>query len=800
MTEGVIVFDLEGNILSMNPAALRIHGFERPEQARRHLLQYPDVFELRYLDGRLMAVDEWPAARVLRGERFTAYEARVRRVDTGQAWIGSYSGTPVLDREGHPILGVLTLHDVTARKVAEAERQRLLGQLDAERARLAAIIDHAPEAIVVTDPSSHLVLANPATERLYGRPIPSGQGLADQADLVLCHPDGTPYEAHDLPLSRSALDGQVHANLEMALFRPGGERRDLLVSTAPILDSRGRVDGVVGIFQDTTERKQIQEAIQRYAARLQTLHDVDQAILAAESTEAIAQIALTHVRGAVGCVRASVALFDLEAGEAILLAVITDGETALPKGWRGPITGEWPVEQLRGGEISAVEDLSTVQPSMPLYENLLAEGVRSLAHLPLIAEDTLIGALNLGLPEPGGPTREQVDTAREMAAGLAISIRHSQLHAQVRRHAQELEQQVARRTAALQASQARLRAIFDGAAIGIALSDLEGRILDSNPAFRAMLGYSSQELSGLVFTEVTHPEDAAADLALFRELLAGQRDDYHLEKRYLRKDGQVLWANLTVSLVRRDEGDPVFAIGLVEDITERKQMQEALFQAEKLTIAGQLGASLAHEINNPLQAVIGCLGLAENTLQTGGDVSRYLEVAREELRRAARIVAQLRDLHRLSKEEPQERVDLNALLEEVLMLSRKKCQESGVEVVWEPAADLPPLPLVSDQVRQVFLNLILNALDAMPHGGELRVGTAWTGDPAGTHVTFADTGAGISPHALSRLFEPFFTTKPRGLGLGLYISHQIVEEHGGRIDVASQVGQGTTFTVWLPGS
>jgi signal transduction histidine kinase len=237
---------------------------------------------------------------------------------------------------------------------------------------------------------------------------------------------------------------------------------------------------------------------------------------------------------------------------------------------------------------------------------------------------------------------------------------------------------------------------------------------------------------------------------------------------------------------------------MVEDITEKRTSQEALLRAERLAIAGRLGASLAHEINNPLQSVIGCLGLAEEILEDGAEVRRYLEIAMEELERAAGIVTQLRDLSRETKTKKKEPTDLNAFVEKTLMLTRKRCQNRGVEVEWQPAASLPAVPMVPDRMQQVCLNLVLNAVDAMPRGGQLRVSTAATGQPPGVHIRFADTGVGIAPDTLSRIFEPFHSTRNEGLGLGLYISKKVVDEHDGRIEVDSHVGEGTTFTIWLP--
>jgi signal transduction histidine kinase len=236
---------------------------------------------------------------------------------------------------------------------------------------------------------------------------------------------------------------------------------------------------------------------------------------------------------------------------------------------------------------------------------------------------------------------------------------------------------------------------------------------------------------------------------------------------------------------------------MVEDITEQKKAQAALIQAEKLTLAGKLAASLSHEINNPLQSIIGCLGLAEETLAEGGDANRYLQVARDELRRTARIVNQLRKLHRPSRPEKRLPINVNGLLEQVLLLSARQCESHGVEVVWEPTEDLPLL-LAPDQMQQVFLNLVLNAIDAMPVGGALQVGATRTNQPAGVRVVFSDNGVGIAADVLPRIFDPYYSTKAEGMGLGLYLSQNIVQQHGGDIEVRSEVEEGTTFTVWLP--
>lgn len=233
------------------------------------------------------------------------------------------------------------------------------------------------------------------------------------------------------------------------------------------------------------------------------------------------------------------------------------------------------------------------------------------------------------------------------------------------------------------------------------------------------------------------------------------------------------------------------------DITEQKRLQVALIETEKLAALGRMAASLSHEINNPLQSVIGYLGLAREQLSEGKNADECLQIVQEEVRRVARIVGRMRNLYHATSEERQA-VQVNALLEQVLKLGRKRCEEGGIAVDWRPSAGLPPLFVATDQIRQVFLNLLLNAIEAMPDGGQLRVETRYIEESAGVDIRFIDSGKGISPDIMSRIFEPFCSTKVDGTGLGLFISRRIVEQHSGRITVESQGEEGATFTVWLP--
>ncbi len=214
---------------------------------------------------------------------------------------------------------------------------------------------------------------------------------------------------------------------------------------------------------------------------------------------------------------------------------------------------------------------------------------------------------------------------------------------------------------------------------------------------------------------------------------------------------------------------------------------------------GRMTASLAHEINNPIQAVVGCLGLAMENLDDGEDATEYMSVAMDELRRAARIVHRMRDMGR-GGEGHRELTNVGDLVRKVMLLTRNQAQNRGVELIWEGDDGLQPVAIVGEHIQQVFLNLVLNAIDAMPDGGELRIRAGDTEEPLGVRISFADSGLGIAPEEVRRMFEAFHSTKELGLGLGLFVSRNIVQEHGGRIDVESELGHGATFHVWLPRS
>ena len=265
---------------------------------------------------------------------------------------------------------------------------------------------------------------------------------------------------------------------------------------------------------------------------------------------------------------------------------------------------------------------------------------------------------------------------------------------------------------------------------------------------------------------------------------------------------------VTAADVRGPHGSVVATVTAMQDVgrlreLERRRLEQVLFDTEKLAATGRLAASIAHEINNPLEAVQNSLYLLSRAVPEGAPERSYLDIATRETQRMSRILRQMLGFYRPTTSMGP--TDVNALVVEAETLVTKRLRENGVRIEKELLPELPLIRASADQLKQVLLNLFLNATEAMPKGGRLIVATHTGGGELDAHSTevvridVRDTGTGIGEEAVARIFEPFFSTKmEKGTGLGLWVSHGIVQAHGGTLKVRSRAGQGTTFTITLP--
>src|SRR5215831_15740548 len=362
---------------------------------------------------------------------------------------------------------------------------------------------------------------------------------------------------------------------------------------------------------------------------------------------------------------------------------------------------------------------------------------------------------------------------------------------------------------ALRASEKRWRTVFETSSVGIATSDENLRVSTANSAFQRIVGYTEDELREMKWIDLTHEDDRSVTEELVGSLLDGQLQAYNIEKRYRRKDGQTIWVNVYNTLVPATATTPAFFPAIIIDITDRVRAEAALqrSQAElarvaRATTIGELAASIAHEINQPLAAIVASGNACRRWLE-GQNLTRAKESLQRviaDAERACEVIKRVRSLTSNAMPECVE-LNINVVVKEVLAIARGELQARQVSLQLQLSDDIAPVQGDKVQLQQVVLNLVINAIEAMAVvTGRPRVLSIISerGEDDGAQVTVQDCGPGLDPAHAARIFQPFFTTKPGGIGMGLSISNSIMEAHGGRLWASPALPCGSAFHFSLP--
>jgi PAS domain S-box-containing protein len=348
----------------------------------------------------------------------------------------------------------------------------------------------------------------------------------------------------------------------------------------------------------------------------------------------------------------------------------------------------------------------------------------------------------------------------------------------------------------------------DKANLGICLlqdhDGVKAQFRYANEAFCVITGYSPEELVERSFLQLVQKDTRQAALERFRGGQSGDMLQQTFELEMVRKDGISIYVSLSAA-PSVWEGHAA-TILFIQDITEKKRVQQILWQSQRLASIGRLAAEVAHEINNPLAVVLTYIRLMRKligrqrfTPERLEHIDRYLSTMDEEVGRCGEIVKGLLDFSRRGEIEVKEN-DVQKILEKTLDIIRHRCELGGIEIMTDYAPDLPSLVCDFKRLQQPFLNIFWNAIEAMPKGGLLRVSTEVDDKRQLISIDISDTGTGISEEDMESIFEPFYSTKTegKGAGLGLSVAYGIIRQHYGQIFVQSEVGKGTQFTIQLP--
>lgn len=524
------------------------------------------------------------------------------------------------------------------------------------------------------------------------------------------------------------------------LIAKDGKETAIDDSGAPILDDAGRLSGIVLVFRDISEKR----AAERERERLM---------------EQLSQV----------------------------LGVTSDAVVSIDRNWVMNYVNP------RAAELYAAEREILGQPLWETFPDAVYQGSPYVEHYYRAMNEGIAGAFEEYYPAPLNrwlrievyPTQDGIVTYSRDVTGERAS------REALRQKSEEAERQ-----------RVEIEAVYRTAPIGLALFDTQDfRYLRLNDRQAEFFGLKPEQIVGRTLTEMA-PIIGLKEL--FEQVLAGQPViNFPLEGRLATNPAEHRYWTVSYFPVFAADGSIQAITAASLEVTQQKKTEKALIQSEKLAAVGRLAASIAHEINNPLESVTNLLYLAQSS-DDSAQIRNYIRTADRELRRVSAISNQTLRFHKQSTN-PQE-INCNVLIESVLSLYQGRIVNSGVHIE-ERRRTRRGVQCFDGEVRQVLSNLVSNAIDAMqPKGGRLllrtRKATNWKTGQEGVVLTVADTGAGMSPAVLKRIFEPFFTTKDiGGTGLGLWVSQEIVNRHRGSLRVRSSQKKGysgTVFTMFLP--
>ena len=453
-------------------------------------------------------------------------------------------------------------------------------------------------------------------------------------------------------------------------------------------------------------------------------------------------------------------------------------------------------------DVSTWPDFNPVMDAPPQGENDYHD-VRSMICVPLVTKETLLGVLQVINKDEGDFTENDLGLLSLEASSLANTIYNARLIQELQIANAELE---ANRWKLL-SSQNTLRALFDTIPASIYIISLKYQLVVVNMARAQKSGLQKSEdippLIGRICYEALVVRDSPCPGCKVLETLYAGRNTNRTERRWENEEEPTEW-EINSYPIFDEENQPIQAILLEQNVTDKRRLEATLAQSEKLAAVGQLAAGVAHEINNPLTAIIANTQLlqreisGQSGLQGKEDIDESLDLI---LRAGARAIQVVRNLLNFARKEKYELkpVDVNDNIREALSLLNHEIMQRSIQLFFEPGKGLPAISASANHLQGVWLNLMINAMDSLENGqGTIRINTLQNGN--NILVKVVDTGKGIPAERMSRIFEPFYTTKApnRGTGLGLSVCHRIVKQHGGHILVDSHVDVGTEFTIVLP--
>ena len=441
---------------------------------------------------------------------------------------------------------------------------------------------------------------------------------------------------------------------------------------------------------------------------------------------------------------------------------------------------------LRTNKPLFIDDISSLDDELDVVDR---DGMRSLLAIPISSGEEVFGVLTLYSDADEPYSDGEISIISALSGEIAVVIQSALLSRELERASEEIS--ILRNYS---------ESIIDSIPVGIAAVDIGLRIVKWNAAMEKITGGIRGFVFGMPIEDVFPRLDGVDIVEELKAVIRGAciREYQRLE---VGRDGMVV--NMWICPLKDKIGDPIGALIIAEDITERVALENKLRKAERFLYLGEMAAGIAHEINNPIgiisaysQMLLRKLGKGQMDVE---EIAKYVRKIDEETARCGGILRTILNMSKPSEWRPVD-VDIRGIILDIVQLTEPQRNQQGIRLLLEMEDGLPVISGDPQQLKQVFLNIVMNALQAMPNGGTLSIsaerrmesGREWVA------ISVADTGYGIPEKDIRRIFEPFYTTRKDGSGLGLFVSYGIVQRHDGDITVESKVGEGSKFTVKLP--
>jgi PAS domain S-box-containing protein len=770
----VVEWDSAMTVTQWSKTAERMFGWKKEEVLGRHIgdlnLIFPD--DAPIVEDTIKRLTEGGGEPVVATNRNITRDGAVIEC----VWHNSV----LLGKDGRMSSVLSLVEDVTEQNRIEEEREELLTELKRRALGMDTVFKTMPYLLSLHGPDGRYLTANPALVKLFGLDPTEASREEIAAALKARLPDGTPLTPENMPSTR-ALQGETVTDFEYVITGAGGQDHTLLFNATP-LKVAGHVYGAVFAQADITELKAKEAELQRLNRALRARSHSSQAMLRAKSEQDFLSSICRIVAEDCGHPFVWIGFAQHDEEKTVRVAASAGFEAgyleSLKVTWADEPHGRGPTgTAIRTGKPCCLKDLGGAPSFGPWRQEALKRGFVSSLSLPLLDGGLAFGVLNIYSDRADEFSDDEVSLLAGLTDDLAYGIRTQRLRA-AHRLSEEDVQRIAH--------------------IGVWEMDrADGLLVWSDELYR-ILGLDPEKdcASREALLELVHPEDRAAVTR------ACARDRYEVTYRLLAPDGSLKHLQETGETFYDQAGRPLRSAGTVRDVTEQEKTEAVLREARaelerarRLSDIGTLAATVAHELRNPL-ATIGMAAVNIRRKQSDPALRRHLANIDKKVFESNQIINNLLFYSRL-RPPHFEPVPVLDLVEEVLegtrgnmklftTLQRDLLRLRGLRIEADPL-----------QIREVLHNVVNNACDAIPPEGGTVAVSGTPGD-GGVLITVKDSGCGIDAGTLAKVFDPFFTTKAKGTGLGLSVCRQIMDFHGGRIELRSEPGKGTTVEILLP--